>query len=65
MALGRDENGINLTLREKRSIMGRIVVKPSEGGRSVTKSKAKCDHGRAGTGNCMSLPAGNVLGVLH
>ncbi len=43
---------------EKRSMMTRMQVLPSEAGRSVMKSTPRCDHGRLGMGNGRSLPAG-------
>ena len=60
-ALGSDLKGTNLTHLEKQSTTVRIVVKPSDRVKSVTKSIAMCDHGRSGTGRGSSLPAGEGL----
>ena len=60
-----ERNGMNLTPLENLSISVRIVLKPCESGRSVTKSMAKWDQGLAGIGRGINLPAGRVFGVLH
>lgn len=49
---------------ERRSKITRIVVFPCDSGKSVMKSRAKWDHGHAGIGKGISLPAGRVRGTL-
>ena len=49
---------------EKRSIMVRMVVFPSDVGRPVTKSKAMCDQGRLGMGRGRRSPERGRVEVL-
>ncbi len=64
MAVGSFFKGISRQDLENLSIMMRMVVKPSEGGRSVTKSMERWDHGRCGMGSGWRSPDGNYLGVF-
>ncbi len=65
MAVGRPLRGRRRQLLENLSIMTRIHVLPSEGGRSVMKSTPRCDQGRFGTGSGRSLPDGRWRGLLE
>ncbi len=50
---------------EKRSMMNKIHVLPSETGKSMMKSTPRCDQGRLGVGNGKSLPAGRWRELLE
>ncbi len=56
--MGRPLRGINLQALENRSTATSMQVKPSELGRSVTKSTPTWDHERRGIGKGTSFPAG-------
>lgn len=62
-AVESPERGISCIEHENRSRMTRIVFLPSDSGRSVIKSRAKCDHGKRGVGSGMSLSAERVHGA--
>lgn len=63
-AVGRPLRGISLQALENLSMVTRIHVFPSEGGRSVTKSTPRCDQGCCGMGSGNSFPEGKCRGTL-
>lgn len=63
-AVGRPLRGISLQALENLSMVTRIHVLPSEGGRSVTKSTPRCDQGRCGMGSGSNFPVGKCQGTL-
>ncbi len=65
MAVGRPLRGRSRQDFENRSTITSMHVLPPESGRSVIKSTPRCDHGRLGTGNGRSLPAGKWRGLLE
>lgn len=62
--MGSAGKGINLIILENLSTKVTMVVLLWDFGRSVMKSTAMCVHGHCGTGSGLSLPAGNILGIL-
>ncbi len=65
IAVGRPPRGRSRQDLENRSTITSMHVLPSESGRSVMKSTPRCDHGRLGTGNRRSLPAGKWRGLFE
>ncbi len=65
MAVGEPFRGIKGHDLENRSMMTRMNVLPSEGGRSVAKSTPRCDQGRCGMAKGRSLPNGRWRGLLE
>ncbi len=65
MAVGEPFRGIKRHDLENRSMMTRMNVLPSEGGRSVAKSTPRCDQGHCGMGKGRSLPDGRWRGLLE
>lgn len=57
-AEGSFARGKKCAALENLLMMVSMTVLPSEGGKPVTKSRAMCDHGRAGMDSGWRRPAG-------